>query len=427
MARYRQWDSSGPLEGLSRTGGDARELLLAATREPTIKLFPRSDGPGSSHDLLPFAAMGHRFPVAKPDFSDPAWGWSRDCLRTPGACLDGEPIVFRACPAEDPEATEYYAPDFHDRPLSVRGEVPGRAELFVNNILHQFGLKGVRVEADPMPAVYRGTGLGGSNLAHMAAMVFASALSGAGLNLGQIFVGATLLENFFGVKEESSGHVSFGVSVTGGQESLTALQGGFYDNVHTPFYRGPFSVVSRELLPAADYAEVRRHMLLVNVGVSRKDGVNSSLINNRWMAQWRTPEGTALHMRKTAIAYRAAEALRLKDWRDYAGAIREYREVRVKLCSAYVSGQDELQQHCQELEAEYFPLGAGTGTCLVVSPHPDSIGEISSRILSTPDEETARSVIEFKVREEGAEFLHFEEAGLKAPERPEFITAQAAS
>ena len=423
MARYRQWASSGPLVGLLRSGGAARELLLDATQAPTIKLFPRSDGPGSSHDLLPFAAMGHRFPVTEPNFSDLAWAWSRDCLRTPGACLDGEPIVFRACPAEDPEATEYYAPDFHEQPLAVRGEVPGRAELFVNNILHQFGLKGVRIEAAPMPAVYRGTGLGGSNLAHMAAMIFASALSGAGLDLGQIFIGATLLENFFGVKAESSGHVSFGVSVTGGQESLTALQGGFYDNVHTPFYRGPFSVVSRELLPATDYAEVQRHMLLVNVGVSRKDGVNSSLINNRWMAQWRTPEGTALHMRKTAIAYRAAEALRLKGWRDYAAAIKEYREVRVQLCSDYISGQLELQQHCQELEAEYFPLGAGTGTCLVVSHHADSIGEISRRIHSTPGTESARSVIPFKVREEGAEFLHFEAAGIKVPQRPQFITA----
>jgi hypothetical protein len=212
-------------------------------------------------------------------------------------------------------------------------------------------------------------------------MIFASALSGAGLDLGQIFVGATLLENFFGVKEESSGHVSFGVSATGGQESLTALQGGFYDNVHTPFYRGPFSVVSRELLPATDYAEVQRHMLLVNVGVSRKGGVNSSLINNRWMAQWR------------------------------------------KLCSEYISGQLELQQHCEELEAEYFPLGAGTGTCLVVSPHADSISEISRRIHATPDAETARSVIPFKVREEGAEFIHFEDAGLEVPKRPQFITA----
>lgn len=422
MARYRQWLSSGPLVGLSRSGGAARELLLGATKAPTIMLFPRSDGPGSSHDLLPFAAMGHRFPVSKPNFSDLAWAWSRNCLRTPGACLDGEPIVFRAYPAEDPEATEYYAPDFHAKPLAVRGDVPGRAELFVNNILHQFGMKGVRIEADSMPAVYRGTGLGGSNLAHLAAMIFASSLSGAGLDLGQIFVGATFLENFFGAKEESSGHVSFGVSVTGGQESLTALQGGFYDNVHTPFYRGPFSVVSRELLPATDYAEVQRHMLLVNVGVSRKGGVNSSLINNRWMAQWRTPEGTALHMRKTAIAYRASEALRLKDWHDYAAAIKEYREVRVQLCSEYISGQLELQQHCEELEAEYFPLGAGTGTCLVVSPHADSISEISRRIHATPDAETARSVIPFKVREEGAEFIHFEDAGLEVPKRPQFIT-----
>jgi len=422
MAKYRKWNIDGPIHRIERSGSEVRELLLNASQPPTLQLFPRSDGPGSSQDLLPFAAMGHRFPTRTADFSDASWAWSSNSLRTPGACLDGAPIIFRALPAEDPDATEYFAPDFHKAPLSVRGEVPGCVEFFVNNILCQFGLQGVRIEADPMPAVYRGTGLGGSNLAHLAALIFASSLSGTDLDLGQIFAGATLLENFFGVEGDPSQHVSYGVSVTGGQESLTALQGGFYDNVHTPFFSGLFSVVSRELVAAADYPELQRHLLLVNAGVSRTKGVSSSLINNQWMAQWRSLEGTALLMRLPELAYRATEALRMKDWVEYAAVVKEYREVRVQLCADYTTGQEELAHICKDLEAEYFPLGAGTGTCLVVSPHAGAISEISQAFRPDPEANGARNAIAFKVREQGVDFWNFVESGLKIPNSPELVT-----
>ena len=127
-------------------------------------------------------------------------------------------------PADDPEAFEYYAPDFHDAPVVLRDPVPGDVPFFVNNILSQFGLKGVRIEADPMPSVYRGTGLGGSNLAHAGALCLASALTGLDLTLGQIYIACIQLENYFGVTEDDHQALRFGVSLTGGPVSYTHLR-----------------------------------------------------------------------------------------------------------------------------------------------------------------------------------------------------------
>ncbi len=415
---YHQWAAQGPIRAPRRNGIEARELLLNATRMPEVHLFPRADGPGSSQDLPQFAAMGHRLPSAAVDYSDPYWTWSKGCLRTPGACIDAEPIIFRATPADDPLATEYFAPDFHDRPLQQRHLVPGRSEYFVNNILLQFDLHGVRIEAETMPALYRGTGLGGSNLAHLAAMLLGSALSGVDLSQGQIFITATQLENQFGVQQNTLGEVSYGVSLTGGQESLAALQGGLYDNVHLPWFNGPFSVVSRPLLLPQNYTAARDHMLLVNVGRRRADGVTSSGINNIWMSRWRDPKGAAVHAEKPLLAYRAAEALRQQDWGLYAHLVADYRRLRAQLCEDYLSGQEELAELCHETGTEYFPLGAGTGTCLVVGENTGAIREVESCFSATTDAASGRMALPFAIREKGVEFLNFRENGLELPAPP---------
>ncbi len=412
------WSAQGDLCAPKHSGSEAREILSAVSVPLEVHLFPRADGPGSSQDLPQFAAMGHRLPGSSVKVDDPCWGWSKGCLRTPGACLDGEPIVFRALPAEDPLATEYYAPDFHQAPLRLRELVPGRSEYFVNNILLQFGLTGVRIEAEPMPALYRGTGLGGSNLAHLAAMLLASALSGLNLSQGQIFVSATQLENQFGVHENALGEISYGVSLTGGQEALAALQGGFYDNVHLPWFNGPFSVVSRPLLESEDYLAAEQHLLLVNVGCRRGTGVTSSQINNVWMSRWQDLDGAALHTQKPLLAYRAAEALRLKDWGLFAKLVAEYRQLRGLLCKDYLAGQNELADLCQDAGAEYFPLGAGTGTCLVAAEDPRAIVELGEHFSRTADTAAGRMAMPFKVRRKGVEFYGFKESGLALPSPP---------
>jgi hypothetical protein len=327
--------------------------------------------------------------------------------------------VFRALPAENPEAYEYYAPDFHARPLSLTGAVPGRREYFVNNILQQFGLAGVRIEADPMPSIYRGTGLGGSNLAHAAALIFASTLSGAELSLGQLYVAGTQLENLFGVTDDGQGHISYGVSVTGGQETLAALQGGFCDNVHIPLSHGPFAVVSRPLVAPEHYPRFSEHMTLVNVGVRRGEGVTSSQINITWMKQWLTDAGTALHRQKAELAYLAAEALRAQDWGAYVQMVAAYRRLREQLCPAYIAGQDELAALCRETGAEYFPLGAGTGTCLVVAAETGVTAAIAAQIVASADPDRGRTALPFCIRTRGLECLNFVENGLTVPAPPQ--------
>ena len=421
MSRFHLWAAQGAIRPVERSGQQARELLQAASILPEVHLFPRADGPGSSQDLPQFAAMGHRLPYAPVDFSDPSWNWSRGCLRTPGACIDADPIIFRALPAEDSLATEYFSPDFHDAPIQLRQPVPGRSEYFVNNILLQFGLSGVRIEAAPMPAIYRGTGLGGSNLAHLAAMLLASALSGLNLSQGQIFIGATQLENQFGVRQNDRGEISYGVSLTGGQEALAALQGGLFDNVHLPWFNGPFSVISRPLIAPTDYAAAEAHMLLVNVGRRRAAGVTSSGINNVWMARWRDADGAALHNQKPLLAYRAAEALRLQDWELYARLTADYRRLRAQLCGEYLTGQEELAEMCRQGGAEYFPLGAGTGTCLVVAPQAEVITQLRTHFSASADPDSGRVVLPFAIRARGVEFRGFAENGLRIPEGPQVL------
>lgn len=410
----RIWRAEGPTAGRTRDAGEVRELLRAAAEPPTVELQPRADGPGSSLDLPQLAAAAHRLHAGAPDFDEPTWAWSRESLRTPGICLAGEPIRFRAVPADDPAAYEYFAPDFHDRPLSVRPPLPARPELFVLNVLRQFGLEGVRVEAEPMPALYRGTGLGGSNLAHLAATILAAALSGTRLTMGQLYVAATQLENTFGVVPRDDGGLDFGVSLTGGQESLTALQGGAWDNVHLPTHLGPYGVASRELVPESRYPELARHLLLVNVGVRRPEGVTSATVNRRWLAAWADPAGAALHLEKPALAWRAAEALRTGDWPAYTAALRRYREVRAALSPLYLAGQDELAAAGKELGVEHFPLGAGLGTCLVTSPDAGALDELRRRIEASADPERGRVALVVEVARVGLALRGF--PGLSAHE-----------
>lgn len=422
MSSVRVWTAQGGLNGCRRSGAEARELLAPAANPPEVHLFPRSDGPGSSQDLPQFAAMGTRLPVQF-DFSDPAWAWSKECLRTPGACIDGDPIVYRIVPAENPDAIEYYSPDFHDEPLVVTDEVPGEARFFVHNVLAQFGLRGLRIEAEPMPSVYRGTGLGGSNLAHGGAMILASAVAGANLSLGQVYIAATQNENYFGVDEKGPEHLEYGVSLTGGQETLTAFQGGFWDNVHVGHILGPYSVVSRELVTPEGYADVARHMTLVNVGAKRGQGVTSSGVNHVWMKAWRDPSQVGKHLGKRDLAYRGSEALRHGDWQTYCDVVRTYREVRTELCAAYLNGQDELGELCRQHDAEYFPLGGGSGTCMVCAVDEQAVSAVASAVRETADPSAGRTALDFAVREKGLEILHFEECGLDVPAGPAEIDA----
>lgn len=414
----RIWKSEGAIEGIQRTGAEVRALLSKTKVAPTVELFPRSDGPGSSQDLPQFLAMGFRLWKGQPNLHDDKWEWSRNALRTPGACVGTDPIRFRAVLADDANEVQYHAPDFHeDRIIRARQPVPGVPEQFVNNILAEFGLFGVQIVADRMPSAYRGTGLGGSNLAHAAALILASALSGANLSLPQIYAWGTVLENNFGVTHDAS-NILYGVSLTGGQETLTAFQGGVFDNVHMPMHFGLHGVVSRRLVSPGQHRRLRDHLALVNMGRRRSGGVTSATVNRQWMEAWETPESAELHMQKATLAYNGAEALRTLDFHAYADVIRQYRDLRTDLCPQYIAGQEEIEALCATVGAEYFPVGAGGGTCLVCSPRPEALRALLDKIRGTEDPNAGRVIIPFHVQENGVRFVGFEENGLLCPEGP---------
>jgi hypothetical protein len=422
MMPIRMWRAGGGLYGVIKSAGEIRGLLQRAANPPTVRLYPRADGPGSSQDLPQFAAMAGRVAPVPLDLDDPTWAWSRECLRTLGACIDSEPIKYRVVPAADPNAYEYYSPDFHPRPIVARDPLPGRPHLFVHNVLRQLGLRGVRIEASPMPAVLRGSGLGGSNLAHAAALILGSAVLELPLDLSQIYVAATELENHFGVAEVD-GALSVGVSLTGGQETLTAFQGGVWDNVHLPIQLGPHGVISREIVAPIDYGALSRHLLLVNVGRRRAPGVTSSGVNNDWIRAWESAEGTRQHSKKINVAWEAAEAMRAHDWRRFCEAVTSYRKIRAALSQRYIAGQDELAVLCARVDATWFPVGAGSGTCLVAAEDPQSISTIREAIESTQDISKGRTTIPFAVRSNGIVFQNFKESGLAVPPLPGLLSA----
>lgn len=419
--KVRLWRADGPLFGTHRNPREVRTLLKGAANPPTIDLYPRSDGPGSSLDLPQFLAMGSRIWSGPVDLHDDRWAWSQGCLRTPGACLDIAPVRFSAVPATNAEVVEYFAPDFHTEPLKARRLAPGIPHYFVNNILLQFGLTGVRIEALPMPAVYRGTGLGGSNLAHAAALIFASALSGANLTLSQLYIWGTFLENNFGIKKATASCTSYGLSLTGGQEMLTAFQGGLADNVHVPFIFGPHAVVSRELVPSSRYDELAKHFVLVNLGSQRSPTETSRDVNSDWIGAWANIGGAEANMRKVSVAYDAVEALRALDFRWYAETMRDYRELRAELCPHYLDNLEDVAALCRLSDCQYFPLGAGGGTCLICAPEPDSLTSFLQDIENMQNLNSRGVVLPFAVRQEGVNLHGFEELGFRTPRQPEVL------
>ncbi len=430
MPKVRLWTfSSGKTERdlcyKSRTNEEVRNILIEAQKKdrlPTIVLFPRADGFGSSQDLPEFQAILFQFPFVEPNLADPAWEWSQNSLRTPGACIGGIPITFKMMPAEDPEAIEYFTPDFLPNLRKTGGEVvPAKTENFVNAIFYHFGLKGTRMEADPMPSVVRGTGLGGSNLAHIAAVAFASALSGVNLILSQIYGLATNLETNFTAQLDESGKIkNFGISITGGQEGLTALQGGFWDNVHMP-HLGLFSVFSREIVLPEKYKELEERSFLVNVGKEQGHKRKSSDVNAVWMSKFHTYHGTLLHKWKIKTAYLGVEGLRLGDHQQVVDALGNYADIRATLCPEYYLGNEEIIQKAEEVGAAWFFLGAGgpKSTAWIYGTDPKGIAQIKKYFEDTANPEIGRVVIPFKIEPNGGQFINFEENGFEVPTPPE--------
>jgi hypothetical protein len=95
--------------------------------------------------------------------------------------------------------------------------------------------------------------------------------------------------------------------------------------------------------------------------------------------------------------------------------VSAYRKLRERLCSGYTAGQDELEALCYEYDAEYFPLGGGSGTCLVACASSDALTELCANVAKSEDGSEGRAVLPFRVRREGLALTGFEENGLRRP------------
>lgn len=420
---------------IRRTGGQVREQLLNIPAQVTVN--PRSDGPGSSQDLFQFVAAQFRFPSSM-DLTDPAWAWSANTVRTPGACIADSPgkkisSTFRLVPADDPKAYEYHSPSFNEgRVLSVIGEVPATKANFPLNILRMFGLTGCRIESDPISEIAKGTGLGGSNLAHVASLMLASSASGVDLTLAQIYALAGPLENFFGVTKNDVAIITnaektkplatfftWGVSMTGEQEGLGGLQGGLWDNVHLPFLGLP-SEVSRELVTKERYDELTQHMFLVNAGKTGQERLSGD-VNDVWMAKFRDLDGVLLHHEKLQLAYDYAEGLRTGDWEQVTKAMQRYFDIRYKLCPGYAIGVDEVLETAKQFGTVAFLVGAG-GTCataLVAGTDPAAVKAHREHFETSENPDIGRIVVPFNIEGKGPKFSGFEENGFQEPAPPE--------
>ena len=97
------------------------------------------------------------------------------------------------------------------------------------------------------------------------------------------------------------------------------------------------------------------------------------------------------------------------------------------LCSSMIFRSTARQWSCAEYasaavpDATWFPVGAGSGTCLVAAEDPGSISMIRETIDSTRDAIKGRTVIPFNVRGDGVVFQNFTEVRLLTARPPQAV------
>lgn len=425
-----------------RNGKEAREVLMRCG-EIGIRQCVRVDGPTSSQDLMAFQANLLGFPQGRVDLSSITWEGTQNLLRAAGIRVGSIPMVeYRLEPSEDESCLEYISPDFTGgKPISVRGgeSIPAKPGNFPLTILAaMFGnTGGIRLVHTGTPKAAAAAGMGGSNLAINAALILGSIASGLNLSLAEVVAQAIPFENNYGVKmvevRDAQGNAAqmpvFGVSLTGGQEGITALNPfGIADNLFVPNL-GVGRMVSRELLAPQDYEKIERSMLIVNLGEvptsELSAGQGSTDVNAVWMSRFRDAEGTALHARKLRLGYQWVEALRTADIEGMKAAAKEYTDIRIALNSAYAAGQNELFTLARKHNLAVFICGAGgarlvpdrevakPGTAVLIGA-PEDIAGFQAEFKTS--EETGRICLPLKVGEEVGITVP-SSIDLKAPER----------
>ena len=369
---------------LSRTLGAARKR----GELPAVTAYNRIDGPGSSLDLREFQQTFWSLPtIPKKPEADPAAEWTRQLPRTVGITINvGTRVEARPFKPGFIAARSY---DFKWRLSGEPGLIPATKQNWLLKIMDLFGLSGVEFALKNTHPRLASSGLGGSATATTAVCLLANELAGRPFDGVQLVAMASRMEQ------------DLGVSLTGTQEQSNVVFGGVTDYVWFPWGvpgRAETSYgcsLRYELIPEKDYAQLEQQMAIFHTGHVRA----STDVNAVWTKKLATEPGHALHQRKLELAYRFREGLRRRDWDAAINATEEYRQVRTRLCAAYMTGASEIHRTARRHGGCVFPLGAGGGGAVLILAPDDKALQITRKCLPKSYRE-----IPVKVRPRGHRF-----------------------
>lgn len=355
---------------------------------PKLTAYNRIDGPGSSLDLREFQQclwMNNSNNDTRSE--DLSQSWSKHLPRTVGISVNLG-CIAEAHPLEDGQigiVSREYGTEVMRKP----GEIPYKPKFWLLKALELFGLKGVKIVLHNRIPGIQSSGLGGSATATTAVCLLANKLAGDPFSREQIVTMAATIEQ------------DMGISITGTQEQSCVVYGGVTDYVWFPWgipgqAGGYGSSLRQTLVKEKDYSEIEGRMAIFHSGVPR----SSSDVNKVWRQKLRTDAGLKLHKKKLLTAYQYREALRTKDWKSVGSAIKEYRQLRTRLCEGYMCKPCwDIQGQCERFEAESFPLGAGGGGAVLVYCHDPEKFIVVQEALSQ-----AYRKIDYSIKPNGHEF-----------------------
>lgn len=279
--------------------------------------------------------------------------------------------VFRVKASDDPNAVEYYSPSKMRNILTLKeGDIPhfrhtndqrffGKGgQKYANAVFHVlhdiFGVTGVRVDMDAISAIAELGGMESSNAFMTAIVALGSILSGADLNLAEIYGLAVKLENYeLGGLTGGQGNLAF---ITGGSSTITWTSG--IKGVDGNFVN-PYSAVVTKFLQGDRLEKFKQQAVLLQPGITYEDGEKiiprtAGEINRLWMmlAELKHPEGMVWHLRTIDYKNMSEQSLRKGDYETaaYAHLLYVYARnmyVRITL-EAALRGRDAINTNQAE-------------------------------------------------------------------------------
>jgi D-glycero-alpha-D-manno-heptose-7-phosphate kinase len=333
---------------------------------PAVIAYNRIDGPGSSLDLREFQQALWRLPSMPDDpRADPAMAWTRNLPRTVAITIDAGTLV-EAHPFSA-DLISVRSVEYGVEAVAQPGAVPPTKDNWLLKIVDIFQLSGVLFVLQNVRPGTQSSGFGGSASAATGVSILANELAGRPLSPIQLISMASRIEQ------------DLGVSITGTQEQSNVVYGGVTDYVWFPWGipgrpdTGYGESLRSELVPPDHYRDLEERAAIFHTGRRRA----SMDVNLVWRNALSTPDGYRLHARKPEIAYLFREGLRLRRWDQVLDSIRQYRSIRVELCSDYMAGAEEIAGRAEAKGCTIFPLGAGGGGgVLVFSSEPEALAAL---------------------------------------------------